>query len=279
MIEQFQHKLTNSFMLWFDNFLMTKGEAYHSVSGELFPTTDDRIDSDYNVYASSFKEWVFDDQIGGVVTGVQDASGNVYGRNDGIVIDYYNGRVLSTSELTSPVTPLPSTYSTKEVNVYFTNDTEEDLIVDRKYEYNHNATGAINPYDQVVPAVFFSVNSTDNDPLAFGGEQTTKVTINTTVLAENPYQLDGILSIFADSQDEIFNQIPMAAHPLNENGDLKSGIAYTYTGLASDYGGKPFFIDSVQSSKLTSKAQRELAGDLYVGFIDFDIHTHRFRFS
>ena len=34
MKEQFQHKLTTSFFLWFDNFLLTKGEAFSNKTGE-----------------------------------------------------------------------------------------------------------------------------------------------------------------------------------------------------------------------------------------------------
>ncbi len=279
MIEQFQHKFTNSFMLWFDNFLMTKGQAYESVSGELYPVLDERADSDYSIYASSFKEWVYDSSMGDIVTGVIDGSGNTYGRNDGIIFDYNNGRTLSTGALIEPVTPLPATYLKKEFNIYFTNDDEDDLIVDRKYEFGVNDTGAIAPYDLVVPAVFLSVNGVNNDPLAFGGEQETKVTAKAVVLAEHPFQLDGVLSIFADSQDEVFKSIPMSGHPIDENGDLKGALDYTYTGLASEYEGKPFYINNVTTSKLTQRALKELTNELYVGFIDFDIQVHRFRFS
>jgi len=279
MIEQFQHRFTNSFMLWFDHLLMTKGEAYQPVSGELYPVTDVRADSDYSVYASSFKEWVYDSSFGDVVTGVQDGGGNIYGRGDGIIFDFNNGRILSETALAEPVTPLPATYLKKEFNVYFTNDDEDDLIVDRKYEFGVNDTGAIAPYDMVVPAIFLSVNGLDNEPLAFGGEQETKITAKAVVLAEHPFQLDGALSIFADSQNEVFQQIPMSGHPINENGDLKDMANFTYTGLASNYVGKPFYIENVVTSKLTEKYSKEVANELYVGFIDFDIEVHRFRFS
>ena len=88
MIEQFQHKFTNSFLLWFDNFLTTKGQAYQEVSGQLYPTTDYRVDSDYNVYTSSFKEWVYESGHGNIPTGVKDANNNTYDRSDGVVFDF-----------------------------------------------------------------------------------------------------------------------------------------------------------------------------------------------
>jgi hypothetical protein len=178
------------------------------------------------------------------------------------------------------VTTLPTGYLRKEFNVYFTNDTEEDIIVDRKYDFGVDSTGAIAPYDLAVPAAFLSVNAVDNDPFAFGGEQETTVRAKAVILAEDPFQLDGVLSIFADSQDEVFNKIPMSGHPIDENGDLKSGENYTYTGLSSQYSnGLPFCVESSQTSKLTQKSMKNLANELYVGFIDFDIKVYRHRFS
>ena len=38
MKEQFVHTLTNSFMLWFDNFLLKKGEAFSNQTGTFYHT-------------------------------------------------------------------------------------------------------------------------------------------------------------------------------------------------------------------------------------------------
>jgi hypothetical protein len=38
MKEQFVHTLTNSFMLWFDHFLLEKGEAYSNQTGTFYHT-------------------------------------------------------------------------------------------------------------------------------------------------------------------------------------------------------------------------------------------------
>ena len=54
MKAQFQHNLTTSFFLWFDNFLLTKGEAFSNKTGELFNYTDDRLDSTYKPYGSAY---------------------------------------------------------------------------------------------------------------------------------------------------------------------------------------------------------------------------------
>ena len=71
----------------------------------------------------------------------------------------------------------------------------------------------------------------------------------------------------------------MSGYPTTELGDLKGGY-YNYTGLANQYTGETkFFVDSVRTSKLTDRVRKSLANDMYVGFIDFDIQQHRYRFS
>jgi len=71
----------------------------------------------------------------------------------------------------------------------------------------------------------------------------------------------------------------MSGHPTNEYGDRKGGT-YSYDTLSNTYSNtKPFLVENVTTSKLTDKARKSLANDLYVGFIDFDLKIHRFRFS
>jgi hypothetical protein len=190
--------------------------------------------------------------------------------------------VETGSNYTSSST-ITGTFAVKDFNIYFTNETEDDLIVEKKFELNsriptYNDSG-IDPYDQVVPAVFLSTATMKNDPLSFGGEEQTTVRANAVALSDDPYKLDGILSIFGDSHNEVFYPIPMSGHPMDEYGDLKNG-SYSYSTLSNEYSDKkPFLVDNVTTSKLTDKARKSLANDLYVGFIDFDIKIHRHRFS
>ena len=135
MKEQFQHKLTTSFFLWFDNFLLTKGEAFSNKTGEFFYYDDTRLDSTYKAYGSPFKQWVTDSSVTGatVPSGVY-IGGDFSGRNNGVVIDFENGRALvsgSDEDLT-----ITGEFSVKDFNVYMTNDTEEDLVVENKYTVN-----------------------------------------------------------------------------------------------------------------------------------------------
>ena len=283
MIEQFQHKLTSSFFLWFDNFLLKKGEAYSNKTGELFNYADPRLDSRYVAYGSPYKQWVTDSSISGAIipTGVSVVGAGTSGRDNGVVFDFENGRALFSGSDTSMT--VTGEFAVKDFNVYLTNDTEDDLIVENKYTVNSRLPSGpltyIEPYDDVVPAIFLSVSQAENSPFALGGMQETKVQAKAVVLAEDTYQLDGVMSIFMDSVDEVIAAIPMSGYPITEFGDLKGG-SFNYTGLAEDYQGETkFCIEKVKTSKLTDRTRNVLANELYVGFVDFDIEQYRYRFQ
>ena len=282
MKEQFQHKLTTSFFLWFDNFLLKHGEAYSNKTGEFYYYEDSRLDSDYRAYGSPYKQWVTDSSITGanIPTGVHFGN-EASGRSDGIVFDFDNGRVLVEGSVTGST--ITGEFAVKDFSVYLTNDTEDDLIVENKYVTNSRLPSGpltyIEPYDDVVPAIFLSTAQSDNEPFALGGMQETSVQAKAVVIAEDTYQLDGVLSIFMDSVDENFEAVPMTGYPITELGDLKGG-SYNYTGTTDNYtGDTKFYVDKVRTSKLSDRTRRELASELYIGFIDFDLQQHRYRFQ
>jgi hypothetical protein len=282
MKAQFQHNLTSSFFMWFDNFLLTKGEAYTNKTGEFFYYDDTLVDSDYTVFGSPYKQWVSDSSIDGatVPTGVY-VNGNLSGRADGIVLDFDNGRALAAG--VSSTDTVTGSFAVKDFNIYFTNDTEDDLIIENKYVVNSRVPSGpytyITPYDDVAPAIFLAASTLENKPFALGGMMDTVVLMKAVVISDDPYKLDGALSIFGDSVNEVIEPIPMSGFPYTELGDLK-GDSYNYTGVKEGYAGEtPYFIDKVRTSKLSDRARKAVANELYIGFIDFDVQQHRYRFS
>jgi hypothetical protein len=280
MIEQFHHKFTNSFFLWFDNYLLTKGQAYSNVTGKFFNYQDARLDSEYKIFGSAYKQWVNDSSIVGadVASGVF-VNGAFSGRNANLILDFENGRVLSKN--LAAQTLITGSFAIKDFNIYFSNETEEDIVVENKYDTNSriilNEEDYIKPYDQVIPAIFLSLDGVSNKGFAIGGMEETTLNAKAVILSENNYQLDGVLSIFADSRNEVFPVIPMADHPMNEFGDLKTGY-YSYVDLKNQFSvDTNFYINNAVTSKLTDKARKSLANDMYVGFVDFEIKQHRYR--
>jgi hypothetical protein len=288
MIEQYHHKITNSFMLWFDNYLLEKGEAYTNHTGvSLEYYKDDRLDPNYKAYGSPFKQWVCDSSINGAIIPSSITVGNtpsgqynpsISGR-DGVAIDFENGRVLM--ETSKEDLQITADFSVKDFNLYFTNETEEDLIIENKYEINSRVYSKpeeyIKPYDQVIPAVFFNTSMSKNEGFAFGGMEETTTKIVATVMSEDSYLLDGVLSIFADSRNENITIASMEEHPYNEFNDLKTGF-YDYKNISNkDNKCNGLYVNDVVTSKLTDRARKSLSNDIFVGFIDFEIQQHRFR--
>jgi hypothetical protein len=280
MIEQFHHKFTNSFFLWFDNYLLTKGQAYTNTTGRFFNYVDERLPVGYKTFGSAYKQWVNDSSIAGatIPSGVY-VDGAYSGRNSTLVLDFENGRAISTQIPTG--SSVTGSFAVKDFNVYFSNETEEDLIVENKYDINSriilNDETYIRPYAQVIPAIFLSLDTVSNQGFALGGMEETTISAKAVILAENNYQLDGVLSIFADSRNEVFPVIPMSGHPINEYGDLKTGY-YSYANLKNQYGTNTnFYINTAITSKLTDRVRKSLANDIYVGFVDFEIQQHRYR--
>jgi len=278
----FQHQLLSSFYLWFDSYLMRKGEAYETFTSDFYYYSDTRF-PDKVVFGSPYKQFVSDKSIDNAIV-IESVSGDgiEYTRGvSGLIIDYDNGRVLFDEGFPTG-TNISGTYSVKNFNTYISNQNEEQLILEGKYESNSRYTRTltnIKPYDQVTPAAFLSIESLNNQPFALGGEDNTIAQGKAVVFAENMYELDGILSIFNDSNKEVFANVPFTGVPLNEYGDIKTAQypnGYNYTGLANNYPNDIYLIDNTMVSKFSDRIKKVLEPSLYVGFIDFEIHKYRF---
>jgi len=287
----YQHKLLTSFYLWFDHYLLDKGQAYKNFQGtDFYNYSDERIQNK-TVFGSPYKQWVYDKSIkdaviptisGDGATGPQtftNPSGNTTGTS-GMLIDYDNGRVLFNDAVASTAN-ISGGYAVKNFNTYVSNQNEESLIMEGKYKLNARYTRELTyvaPYDEVTPAVFLSTTTSTNEPFAFGGEDNTISNITAVAFAENTYQLDGILSIFADSTKEVFKGIPYTGAPLDEYGNIKSTYptGYDYQDVANNNSTDIFFVQNTNVSKISDRMDKFIPVPLYVGFIDFEINKYRF---
>tara|TARA_R110000765_G_scaffold111487_1_gene203246 strand:+ start:497 stop:1381 length:885 start_codon:yes stop_codon:yes gene_type:complete len=287
----YQHQLLTSFYLWFDHFLLDKGAAYKNFQGtDFYNYSDERIQNK-TVFGSPYKQWVYDKSItdatipsisgngpAGPITFTNPA-GNTTGTS-GLLLDYDNGRVLFDSSVDTTAT-ISGGYSVKNFNTYVSNENEESLIMEGKYKLNARYTRELTnvaPYDEVTPAVFLSTTTSTNQPFALGGEDNTISNITAVAFAENTYQLDGILSIFADASREVFNGIPYTGSPLDEYGNIKSTYptGYDYNNVANNNPTDTFFVQNTTVSKISDKMDKFIPVPLYVGFIDFEINKYRF---
>jgi len=302
MKPQFQHTLVTSFYLWFDNYLQKNGEAYKNKTGIFYNMTDDRLDSTYNVYSSPYKQFVFDS---GLHTGVVNSQGTegaivldrISGETDdgaalefvrgtsGLKIDYENGRVFFTgddnSKLPGNTLALSGQFAVKDFNLYVTNQTEEDLVIE-KFKTNNRfgnlETSGVAPYDQVLPAVFIGAETIKNEPLAFGGLDTTKTNVKAVVMTTDLYCLDCVLSMAADAQKRSFAKVNFSDFPVTELGDIKTATyptGYSYNQIEKSNTSEMFHIEEVNVSKLSDRVTKKVNPDIFIGFIDFEIHKYR----
>jgi hypothetical protein len=115
-----------------------------------------------------------------------------------------------------------------------------------------------------------------NKPFAFGGMNETLTKARATIIANNSYELDTVLSVFADSYNENIPLVEFEDHPFNEYNGLKSGY-YSYNNFKNK-NKNDIFVKDVFTSKLSDKLKQNLLKDLYIGFIDFDLSVFRYRF-
>ncbi len=279
---QFIHKITSSFTLWADNILLSRGQAFTNVNASFANYADSRIPTLYSPWGSPYKEWVADSSISGAIIPSGVFIDNTFtARSDLLSLDFQNGRILSAG--TPDTAVITGSFSVKDFNIYNTNQDEESLVIEvcQNADRGFNSIGTdistsyLDPYKMKVPAIFINTETQVNDPLALGGMDESKVRMNMVVFAYDPYQLDGVLGIFADTGDEVFKELPMEAAPLTQWGDIKNGY-YNYNELVAASGTNNCFIDEARSSKITDSLRRGLKTELYIGMINFTIAQYRF---
>lgn len=276
MKPQYQHNVTTSFVMWLDNYLLKNGEAFTNQTGQFYYYEDPRIPTTYKTFGSAYKQWVYDSTITGanIPSGIY-VNGVFKNRNNGAIIDFINGRALLSGVPTGA--SVTGSFAVKDFNIYLSNENEEDLVLENNISSNERFpwTGKyIQPYDELFPAIYVISEGNKNTPFSFGGEDETRSSMRGIVFADDAYQLDGVLSLFADTQNKVFKLKDFADFPITEYGDVKSGI-YSY----DDYYLNPnqsseLFIDDVTVSKLKDKSKAGTRS--YVGFLDFEIIKYRY---
>lgn len=286
MKPQFQHQVLTSFALWLDHTILSRGEAFQNIESTFYYQADDRLDPEFIAFASPHKQWVTDSSIinAEVINSININGIEIPKNQKGIRYDYNNGRVVIPRILANASANIEGTYAVKDFNIYITDQTEEELLIETKFDKNsrfdQDITSGVKPYDQVVPAIFISYEEGYNKPFAFGGEDSTHSSIRCVVFAENSYQLDGLFSILKDLNNIAISNVGFYEHPLNEFGDLKYGI-YDYKDLSDRYyniqnSAAKLHIERIGVSKLNDKVAKKAHPGLYIGFVDVELVARRF---
>lgn len=283
MKTQFLHDLLSSFYLWFEARLVSsQGQAYSVNQSNSFEyNTFQDVPSDYYAYQGRFRGLVGDHSISNPNSGVFINGGFVTGANTGIFIDYLNGRVIVPTASGTGLT-ITANNSIKEVNVYISEDDEVQLVVSSDFiDYDNQSSTYLSSKSPqktektyVLPAVFLRLMTTENEPFAFGGETESKTRIRAMIIAKDNYIIDGIHSLFSDTEGSCVNRIPYENYPYGFFNSIKS-FPYSYSSYISNFTSKSF-IEKVNTSKLDySIAMDQMEKNILIGYIDFDLSTFR----
>lgn len=278
MIETYQHKVTQSFNLWFDHTLLKQGRAFQNVSSKFYYRKDPRVNPALATYSSPFKQWVCDSSIEGAVipSGVSGSAGFI-GRNSGLMLDFDNGRIYVDSGVGTSAS-FSGSYSIKDFNTYSVTQQEQAWIFENRYMVNSRygiiQPSGITPYSYALPACFITKFDTQNIPFAFGGEQDSKSKFRVIVASETDFNLDGCISIFKDMKEVMIPLLAGSDSPLNEYGDLKSGT-YNYENYMQDPE-RAMFLEKVTASWLVRDSEKASNLNIKFGVIDFYLSEPRF---
>jgi len=278
----YDHELLSSFYLWFDDRLNYFAEAYATGITQTFQYVDTvDLPSNYNAYYSPYRQLVWASDKTTVPNYVTIDGTDVYDK-DNIYIDYSNGRVLLDSSVYPSTTlTITGTFPIKTVNVYITDETEENIILSSDFIISPadktylESKGGYSSKLYAVPAVFMTLANSKNEPFAFGGMDQTESRIRCVVVADSNYTLDGIASIFRDAARTTVPLIDYEDFPLGEFSHVKSH-PYTYEAL-SGTSTTHSFIENVNVAKLTDRTQERITSstDYKIGFLDFDVTKPR----
>lgn len=299
MKPQFQHEANTSFALWIDHYLTCKGEGFSNKEGSLFYKEDEILENypesphGFICYHSEYKQWVANSDAesanipDGVYIDTGDGGFNFCQRgHSGLMIDFDNGRIL-LSGMFFPDNydrlKIKAEFAVKDINIYLSNQTEENLVLESKYNVNSRSTPeygkdlGIPAYEQVAPAAFVSMERSHNEPFAFGGEDLTTLNYRVVFFAEDLYQLDGAMSLCTDAKNLGICNLSYEGHPFNEYGDLKNG-SYSYGSTVRQFkkNGPIMFIEDTSASKIPDRFTKNVNPDLYLGFVDFAVSQARF---
>lgn len=293
---QFDHNLQSSFYLWFDDKITREleGTIDPPSGGQVFDVvvrgnSAQAIDIPDNLdaYYCASRQLVANDNQEPII----EIDGVPYSQKDPIInymLDYNDGRILvpgvSSGGANLVNKEITGFFKTKELNVYITNETEEQLFLQNDFILSDVAgqptylqqQAEIGDLKYSLPAAFISLNSSFNKEWAIGGVNDTRSLIRVVVIADGNYNLDAVLSAFRDYQKKQFHIINFEDFPFGEFFHVKSPPYYypDYIDLyKTDQG--PAFIDHITVSKLFDRSGAQIPKGIRVGFIDFEISTIR----
>lgn len=260
-----EHRILSSFKEWFDHTLLSEGEAFFNITSGTFYQMPNVLGQ--TCYSSPHLQWVSDVSISGANIPLASGIGVNY-------IDYENGRVLGSS---------PSgqvSYSVKEVNVYTTSKSDQELIFSTKFNtradpyLNTPSTGA-QANSVTVPCSILKCDSVRSAEMQIGGGLIEKkMQYSAIIITDSEFLLHGVGNLFADKQNTSFPILSVT--PYNKYGDYKS-TPFNYNQIKSgDY--TMYDIVRIKSANFVTVQHDSISKihpNLYFGKVVFDLSFYK----
>jgi hypothetical protein len=272
---QLDNILMSSMLMWMDNVILKKGEAYKNFSSQFYPVTN--IYNGFYTYGLPFKQIVCDSSISGanILSGVYiNNNFKNIGQNNLTGISPQNGQVYFTSG--QGTNTISGNYAVKDFNLYLTNQPEEEILFESQYQARPKTTQI--PTGLAIeaityPCIFLKNNGGINQPFAFGGQDNTQVLARAVIMADNMFNLDALCSILKDTARDY---VPLINSPFNNFGGLDSGH-YNYDTLTQniDIGVNGFYISEVNVSKIFANLNAR-NNQVFPAFVDFTLNNIRY---
>jgi len=285
MKPQFDNQVMSSLLLWFDNTILTKGEAFQNTTGQFYNVSAEYAGLD--TYSTSYSQIVADASVTGatIPTGLYVGSNLVNVGEGGATglysIDYNNGRSYWSGTQGNDVT---GSFAIKDFNTFLTNSTEDEILFQTQYTNRNKVSTVVptglEPGTKTYPVVYLKNDGSHNDPFAFGGQDNTIFRARAIVIADSQFEIDAIGSLFRDQIHSNIGLFTAAEMPFNQYGYYRNDTQFNYTGVVNGKGdAELMFLEEVNISRFDRVMENEVRKfnpNVYSTLIDFEINKVRF---
>lgn len=273
MIPQNDNKILSSTVLWLENTITKRGQAFSTTSSQFYPTNS--LFNNLYTYSAPFQPLVSDLSISGVsiLTGVYLNNTFISTGISGLVdINYEQAQIYFNSPISNTIT---GSYSVNDFSYKFTNNPESTLLFETKYtlkpKVGQSVTG-LDPSITTYPVIYVINDGGTNKPFAFGGTDQTYTNIRFVIISDSQFKLDAVSSILKDRIRTFIPLIQPADMPFNIYGGYSHGV-YDYFALSSGRN-LDLFIDDIYVGKYNQRAKTDIQAlnpDVFMGYIDMTV--------
>ncbi len=196
----------------------------------------------------------------------------------GLKIDFQRGQALFTGNQNQTVS---GRYSFKEVNLYFTNSSEQTVLFENKFVQNPRNSPSFTGFaaeDIVYPCIFIKSSAGSNKTISFDEMVATTNPVRLIFLADNNYLYRAVTSILRDKSETFMAIFNSEETPFNEFYGLKTGVfdySHAVSTIQEDQS-RLAYIREVSISDFNDKTNSLIGPHVFGGFIDLKLELLRF---